>query len=531
MVENIPEKHRSDRALRQFFANMFTEQAVQEAYLVRNTAELNRLLYRVQEAQEALTAAEAGLASRGPGRCLFGSQEASPCARALAALEEEAQAERMRIERAGEAGGDPKVCSSVGFVTFSDRFFWSLASKAQCREKNTEAEFLIERPIAPELADVCWEELVQAHRYTRTRAWLGGVCLFLLFLCWSPFVLFISSWTTLSTIKSYVPLVAAWVSRFPALAAALEGVLATAALNLFLALLPAILLVIIRQFFPVKAGARAQFQLQRWYFAFLVVFVLLVTALGRSIVITLAALLEEPTAVLSLLAESLPGASHFYLNYVVIGWATLTWQLLRPSSLASYWFYKASGHSADSARRRAWVEDSDSCGMGARMALGALISATTLAFCSCSPLILPLGVVYFFIGQLTYGYLLVHAETKKPDLGGEFWTEAQRQIYSALAIYVFLMTGVLWCRSGQRGPPALAFLALAALYLCWRRVRIVPWESLPLEALARGASGKGSADLEAAECGGRRYIQPELLPCSSHGVRDPCRDDLECNNV
>ena len=47
-----------------------------------------------------------------------------------------------------------------------------------------------------------------------------------------------------------------------------------------------------------------------------VVYVLLVTAVGTSLWDRFRELVEEPTKILRLLAQTLPAASHFYLNYV-----------------------------------------------------------------------------------------------------------------------------------------------------------------------------------------------------------------------
>ena len=52
------------------------------------------------------------------------------------------------------------------------------------------------------------------------------------------------------------------------------------------------------------------------------VFVLLVTCLGSSLLGTARELLHDPTSVFALLADSLPMASHFYLDYIVYQWLT-----------------------------------------------------------------------------------------------------------------------------------------------------------------------------------------------------------------
>jgi len=334
---------------------------------------------------------------------------------------------------------------------------------------------------------------------SKTSEWLGWLCLLGLFIFWSPIVVFISSWTTMSTVEEYVPLARAtlhFVSNIvPFLPSLVEGVLATAALKLFLAFLPSILFSIIRSWFHVKSGAFAQVKLSRWYYSFLMIFVLLVTTLGRSIVVTVVALAQDPTGIIDLLAAWLPRTSHYYFNYMIMGWLTLTWELIRPANLFRHWslvtFYKCSPKDA---KNLSEPEDAASYGMGARMGLASLMSAITLVFCTCSPLMLPFAWVYFSIGRVSYGYLLVHAESRKPDLGGVFWVEAMHRMFFTLALFVVLMTGVLVAHFGTfwNGPAAASLLALPAVYYCWTRANSYEWRTLPLEEMMKaGTSGDG----------------------------------------
>ena len=113
----------------------------------------------------------------------------------------------------------------------------------------------------PDPGDVNYEMLSQGHHGWESVGWL---CILLVFLSWTPVVVSISSLTTLSTIREYVTPVGRLCDAFPGLSAAMEGVLATAALKLFLAFLPALLLGIIGRFFKVHSGALAQLRLERF---------------------------------------------------------------------------------------------------------------------------------------------------------------------------------------------------------------------------------------------------------------------------
>merc|ERR1719410_1770017 len=177
-------------------------------------------------------------------------------------------------------------------------------------------EFIVEK--APSPSDIVYADLARSPTTAGARERLGWFCLLFLFVSWCPLVVFISSWTTLSRLQDYVIPIRELCTRYPQVQWILEGILATAALKLFLAFLPNILLGIIQKFFLLKADSWAQVRLERWYFSFLTIFVLLVTIIGRSLVLTAVMLLQQPTRIMELLAASLPGASHFYINYLIL---------------------------------------------------------------------------------------------------------------------------------------------------------------------------------------------------------------------
>merc|ERR1719235_238715 len=118
---------------------------------------------------------------------------------------------------------------------------------------------------------------------------VGFCCIAVLFIFWSPVVVFLSGFTTFDTVQERIGALSLLKRRFPSVSTFLEGFLATAVMKLFMAFLPCTLFSIIRSFFTLKAGAWAQLRLERWYYAFLMIFVVFVTVIGRSVLITVVA--------------------------------------------------------------------------------------------------------------------------------------------------------------------------------------------------------------------------------------------------
>jgi len=323
-------------------------------------------------------------------------------------------------------------------------------------------------------------------------------------LCLPDFVFFMES------LEEFIPALKALCDKNQWLQAWLEGVLATFVLKAFMALLPSLLMIIINNFLMLKAGSWAQLKLQNRYFWFQVVFVVLVTAIGRSVLTSLKHMIKEPMSIMTTLADSLPNASHIYLMYMVAGCFTMCMNLLRIGPLMGYWTFKTMKMEPEEARRKAEPEDQDSDGMGARMAKATLMVTIALVFSTCCPIITILGWLYFGIGERVYKYLMVYAETKKPDLGGSFWVAALNHLIIVLGIYVFLMTSIL-SSIGATKQACVAFLALLWVFHCYNKLQQLVWESLPFEAIAEiDHATKRKTGGFGVEKTTEEYVQPEI---------------------
>jgi len=271
----------------------------------------------------------------------------------------------------------------------------------------------------------------------------------------------------------------------------LSGVLATFALKFLMGWAPTFLMLIIQQFMTLKSGAWAQLKLQNRYFMFQVVFVLVIVTVGVSLQRTLESIINRPKDIVGLLAKSLPDSANFYLNYVLLGCFTAAMELLRYPQLFYYlWNTRIAGMDAEPARQCegslfSMTEDQACYGMGSRFGKVALIMTLTVVFSTVMPIICLFGFIFFFLNNIIYGYLLVFAETKKPDLGGAFWIVAMRHILFALCLFVALMFGVLGSESSvSRYPAAAVTPVVLVLFLAWRRINQFSWEVLPFESLA-----------------------------------------------
>jgi hypothetical protein len=529
MVEGIPTEYRSDAKLKGYFVHLFGEEAIERAYMVRKTQQLQSLLTKLESKRLGLATAEAEWEKSGKdpakapkiGSFLTSSFVSNAGQNAIEVytkdvedLEGKVSEERARIEQAVEAG-DLTAVSTSAFVTFRSQRWCRLASREQYREDTS--QWIVGMP--PDPTDVVYEDFVKDDAEQSRGNCIGTLIIVLTFILWTPLVAMSTALTSLSAFENRSPWLHAVLTRHPAVQATLQGVLATFALKFLMSWFPTIMMTIIRNFLTLKSGAWAQLKLQNRFFIFQVTFVVFVGAVGITAPKTLEAVVDNPQSILSILADKLPRASHFYLSYVLLGTFTVSIELLRYFQFLSYAVLtRCYRMDPEAARAAGEPEDQDGCGMGARFAKTALAMTLTLVFSCIAPLIVVFGLGFFAFSYIVYAYLLVFAESKKPDLGGAFWINSLKHTLFALILFVTLMIGILGA-SGRRArlPAAVIAPIYAVLYLAWHRLGQFSWEILPFEILA-------NLDHEAKKRKSLLGMTPSMIAAEDAYMQPECRE-------
>jgi len=515
LVEGIPDEYCTDEDLRACFARLFPEKAVDSAYIVRKTAQLECLVASYERAEQSLAEANfkwqalGGTEDTRPTRysSIFGNTVDKIHYYEEQKMEAEAAVVAERTRLSDPATDKSEVYSNNGFVTFRTERDAKIALSMKVRAD--ECEFEMSNP--PDPSDVQYNDLYASPANIHASSFFGYACIVALFFGFTPIVLAISSIVNLAALRKLLPVVDRLVVAFPMTQHLLEGVLASAALTLFMSFLPTFLNLIFGYFFQLKAGRWAQHRLQIYYYWFLVIFVLLITAVGSSLLDTMEDLIKQPMMIFGLLADRLPAATHFYLNFMAMQYIVHGMGLTRYINLMKF---KAFSAICDEQRARelAEPEDQDFYGMGARSARFTLNLVIALVYCSLCPLITVVTWINFLLARLVFSYLLVFAEDRKSDLGGVFWVTQLTQVLKGLFIYVMLMVGVLSQRSASVGPTLLA--APALLYMARQYSRFhsaYEWEAMPFEEFVEGQKRKAEWPKEyLRESTRSNYAQPEL---------------------
>lgn len=515
MVLGIPPELRTDDKLARFFNKIFSDVGtVKRAYVTRKTETLLPPWTQLKAAKASLCEAEATWKKNeelGKGRPMTGLSCFGLCGKVdsidhfteqVAELTEQVTTERKKVLDE-VTSGTTSAHLGTGFVTFSHRIHRELALNIQ-RMYRKEGQLITWTPPQPQ--DILWMGLTLDPKARWAVNMVGfGLIIFLL-LAYFPIVVGI---TGVALLIDAGPAQAIWA-----------GVAPTLGMTIMNGFLPTLLIMIITACFPLKSMARVQHELQFWYFGFLVFLVLLAAAVGQNVLVFIKALIDRPTAIFGILADRMPSATTFYLNLVVLEWTSDAMNLLRLPELVKFLLW-GQIYDEQKAKELSEPEDQDFNGIGARSARETILVAIGIVFCTLSPLIGIICSASLLLKRLVFGYLLVFAETRKPDLGGAFWVTKLQGLFAALFIYVAMMLGVLYRRSPMGGPTLLVAPLLVYVYWSMRKFETgFQWQRIPMcdvvdlgDLETTAGDEEEDADLEhpARKEPEGEYIQPELL--------------------
>eukprot|EP00931_Biecheleriopsis_adriatica_P092497 TRINITY_DN66309_c0_g1_i1.p1 TRINITY_DN66309_c0_g1~~TRINITY_DN66309_c0_g1_i1.p1 ORF type:complete len:671 (-),score=91.53 TRINITY_DN66309_c0_g1_i1:20-1852(-) len=554
LIENIPDAFCTDKALHDAL-NFFYPNLIESCFVVKKTTLLCNLLVEIDNLLK-LTGRNAGEEERLKSLCqevekerlrildavnraneqdesfvqnLFGLSAICFNRPSAASREDGADAvnqgtlgelqdwEALHAEAStSEKLRDASLFANTGFVTFASARAAD-AALVQGHLTSDDSQFVLSSLPAPE--DVISASLQHEPFVADINRILGYCCIALTFTFYTPLVVTVASFSTssgLEGLRQWSPSFDKLLASKPRLEVALKGYIGSLVLSVILSWIPMVFLRIFDAFFALRARSVAQSYMQSWYFVFLVVFVLLVTAVGGSVGLILATAKEivvSPTVVVHLLARCLTQTTHFYLNFVALQWVDHMKNLVRIPVLAKYLAWKGV-QDEEYAKQAAEPEDQDYNGLGSRGARFSFIMVTALTLCTISPLIGLLALVYFLLCRAVYGYLVVFAETRKPDRGGESWVTSLQSVSWGLWLFIFTMTGVLYERANTPWPSICAFASSLVWLLGHRRFGQMRWSHLSVASTSLKEKFSNASKVEQNETG-KTYQQIELLPQAS----------------
>jgi hypothetical protein len=495
LVESIPEEYQTEATLKSFWEMILPNATIKDVYLAKDTSGLQALMHERDATKQAVHKMEAKLTRDGGERPtlrenFMGARvdAIEHYSKKIEALEEQVVEERSRIQEASKSL-DGGVNSSSAFVTFGRRTDAELCLRLDniCHDRDA-----WELYTPPEPSDILWNDLTQDDTAQEVRTFVGYVAVVGLYFAYMPCVI---GMTNLAKIIDMGVLQPVW-----------QGLAPTVGLQFMVAFLPTFLLLIFRNFFTLRADAWAQHKLQVWYYWFQIVFVILATAVGQNVRGFTKTIIEKPFSIFSMMAETMPYATHFYMNFLVLQWATHAMGSMRYVPLFKFLSFKGLFGEQD-AKDMAEPEDQDYYGMGGRSARWTIAMTVGIVYGTLSPPINLLCFINFAICRTVYGYLFIFAERKKADLGGVFWVKQLEHMLIACIIYTILMTGVLLNRSDSWWPGIISAAALVYSIGAQNQFSAAfAWEKIPYEDMMKDKEQHKYREENAV------YVQPEMQP-------------------
>mmetsp|Transcript_137449 Transcript_137449/g.439097 ORF Transcript_137449/g.439097 Transcript_137449/m.439097 type:complete len:953 (+) Transcript_137449:94-2952(+) len=422
-VEDLPEGYWTDAKVKEYFdEGVFGRQVVKKVNVLKQTTDLIFLQKRLQKIQDAIQEAQA---KSMPTDVLKDQQKAA--------------LENVKVERKKVLSSDEHNLP-LAFVEFYKRRDKVIAVKIFSAEDNE--EIIVSPP--PDIPDIVWDNINQDPTLQVGKDLTGKALIVGLFFAFMPLVLFIQSVGRIEEVSKGNPLYIIQENH-PGLIIMWNGLVGSLALSVLMGLIPPVLTMIFEAFFKMADKSHTQLLLQQWYFTFLIIFVVLVTAVGNSLFATLVDILKKPDRLIWLLARTLPYSTHFYLCYMAVQWGVEGLALVRIAQLVKFAaFLPVFG--SERAKELVEPEDQAAQGIGARSARLSLLLVVPLVFCTLAPSISLISLVNFALARLVYSYLFQFAETTKGDSGGIHWSYQLKSVQASLVIFIVLMTGVLFER-------------------------------------------------------------------------------------
>eukprot|EP00429_Kryptoperidinium_foliaceum_P032176 CAMPEP_0176138102 /NCGR_PEP_ID=MMETSP0120_2-20121206/70141_1 /TAXON_ID=160619 /ORGANISM="Kryptoperidinium foliaceum, Strain CCMP 1326" /LENGTH=929 /DNA_ID=CAMNT_0017474015 /DNA_START=1 /DNA_END=2789 /DNA_ORIENTATION=- len=469
LAEEIPYDRQSEQELRRFFdVSVFGRPVVAKVSVVKDTREITAAEDMRSQVQSAIDRIDS-----------FAKSGISPVNKALPMLQDQHKAAQIQIvQLRNKIKTSSEYNTPSAFIEFKNRRDKIIALK-MFSEADME-DIILSQP--PDPHDVRWPDLMLDPLLMKGKVLAGNLVVLGLFFAFIPLVVIVQTYARLEGL-SEDNLLSAIPRDFPAIAAFWNGLVGSLALSILMGLVPQILILIFETFYKMVDRGQEQLLLQHWYFIFLVVFVLLVSAIGASLWQTAVSVVQAPTTVMSRLATTLPASSHFYLNYLAVQLGPEGLALVRGAQLVKFLSFRAIKGEKE-AKEMAEPEDQTAQGIGGRSARFTILLIIPIMFCTICPLISFLAMLNFFLARMVYAYLLVYAETRKGDMGGEFWCLQLQHVQSALLLFIVTMSGVLF----ERGPhPVCGWIALLSIGMWWhlkqRWDRTYHWETLDFNAV------------------------------------------------
>jgi hypothetical protein len=513
LVESIPARLRTPKALAAYFENLFPEQVV-DANVFLVTKDLDKVLAKRQKqllALESAVASDTASPNKAPSKTKVGAKMMCIGGKKVPAVDHFTSELAARNEEADELAGqhfeaiyeaesmdDPssaepgdfskrfkKEFSSSGTVTFKSVLNKEVAVRSQISPSANE----IQTEYAPAVSDFIWENACQDKQSQMGKRFISNFLWTLGILFWVIPVGFVQAIANLETLHEQLGI---WVPPSDSvLYGLLSGYLPVIAMIVLMAIIPIVLNLAATKFIRVKSKQAADMYTFLWHFGFQAANLWLVL-LGGSLFNQLDAFIDKPEDSIKLIAAAVPGAAQFFTNLIIT--QTFGGLFLELSQLVPVIVGILLGFLKKEPAKTQRELDNENTAIainwGTLMPKFLLVMFAALTYTYIVPLVSVVAFLHFLIAYVVFRHNCLHVYHQKNQSGGIVWVTLFNMImimqYMALVIFMAYLS----IKEGAAQAP-LALIPLVFTIFFHFKVRstfVQPYTRLSLE-------GARSADL------------------------------------
>ncbi|KAJ6298463.1 hypothetical protein OIU76_019587 [Salix suchowensis] len=322
---------------------------------------------------------------------------------------------------------------------------------------------------APEPRQVIWSNLKIKYFQRIIRQYAVSFIVALTILFYMIPIGLISALTTLENLKKLLPFLKSILDITP-VKTVLEAYLPQIALNVFLALLPKLLLALSKAEGIPSVGHAVRATSGK-YFYFTVLNVFIGVTLGGTLFRTFKSIGKEPNSIVKLLASSLPGNASFFLTFVAlkffVGYGL---ELSRVVPLIIFHLKKKYLCKTEAELKQAWFPGD--LGYATRIPGDMLVITIALCYSVIAPLSIPFGVVYFGLGWLVLRNQALKVYVPSFESYGKMWPHINARVLAALILFQVTIFGYLGLKKFSSRALfliPLPILSLLFAYVCKKK--------------------------------------------------------------
>jgi len=320
--------------------------------------------------------------------------------------------------------------SSTGFVTFGDLSAATCAASAQLSAKSS----VLYTSVAPEPRDIRWENVHVSRAYQQRREITVNVCLALGVIFWSLPLAAIQVLANPKEKLSHLPGLSWLTNLNEPWIGLINGYLPVVALLGLIMILPVLFEFLATSVERRKTMSDIQASMLTRYFYFQVA-TIYITVTAGAIIDSLSDMIENPSQILALLGQSLPGMVGYFVALLMTKIMTgLPMIFLRFGALSRMLFLRLLSQEERLTQRELdAVYRLENVQYGWEFPTQLLVVVIVFTYAIMSPVILPVGFLYFAGALIVYKKQILYVYSPVYESGGSMFPIAvQRTIFGLI---------------------------------------------------------------------------------------------------